>query len=91
MKRYLVVLIALLFPILLFANTWQAFRFEMLSREVSRLEQQQHDLIEENKRYITTLSVLRSPSRIREIAAEQLELERVDATRVFTIHLESRR
>ncbi|TVQ39991.1 MAG: cell division protein FtsL [Spirochaetaceae bacterium] len=91
MKRYHGVLIALLFPILLFVNAWQAFRFEMLSREVVGLEQQQHDVIEKNKRSIATLSVLRSPARIRDIASGQLGLDRVDSNRVFTIQLESRR
>lgn len=87
----LLLLIALLFPLLLFANTWQAFRFQGLAREVTRLEQRQHDTIEHNKRLIAVLSVLRSPARIREIAEEQLGLTRPDPTRVFTIQLESRR
>ncbi len=91
MKRYGLLLLALLFPVLLFANAWQAFRFQALSREVTRQEQQQHETIEHNKRLIAGLSVLRSPARIREIAEEQLGLTRPDPVRVFTIQLEPRR
>lgn len=91
MKRYGLLLIALLFPVLLFANAWQAFRFQALARDVARLELRQHETIEHNKRLIAGLSVLRSPGRIREIAEEQLGLTRAGTGRVFTIQLEPRR
>jgi cell division protein FtsL len=90
-KRYLVLLMAFVFPLLLFANTWQAYRFEALNREVVALDRRQHDIIEENKRAIAALSVLKSPSRIRAIARDQLDLDRVDLSRIYTIYLESGR
>ena len=91
MNRLVVLLIALSMPMLLLLNSWQAYRYEALTRETVRLERHQHDVIEEQKRAIAALSVLRSPARVRDIAREQLDLERVDVGRIYTIHLESRR
>ncbi|TVR03445.1 MAG: cell division protein FtsL [Spirochaetaceae bacterium] len=91
MNRLVVLAIALSIPLLLLLNSWQAYRYEALTRETVRLERHQHDVIEEQKRAIATLSVLRSPSRVRDIARNQLDLKRVDIGRIYTIHLESGR
>ena len=71
-NRILIVVLILL-PVLLFANVWQGYRFVQLSRDVARLEARQRQAIEENKRLIATIAVLRSPERIREVAEEYLE------------------
>ncbi len=91
MNRFVVLLVALSIPLLLLLNSWQAYRYEALTRETVRLERHQHSVIEEQKRAVAALSVLRSPSRVRTIAREQLDLERVDVGRIYTIHLGSGR
>ncbi len=73
--RLVLVAVLILLPVLLFANVWQGYRFVQLTRDVSRLEAQQRRSIEENKRLIATIAVLRSPERIREVAEEYLEAE----------------
>lgn len=71
--KLILVTVLVLLPVLLFANVWQGYRFVQLSRDVARLEVQQRRSIEENKRLIATIAVLRSPERIREVAEEYLE------------------
>lgn len=77
MRRPLIALLALLVPILLFANVLQAFRYGTLERRVRELEQEQTALIEENKRAILAISVLTSPRRVGELAENELGLERI--------------
>ncbi len=87
--RYMLVIVLLILPILLFANVWQAFRFVQLSRDIVRLESEQRESIEENKRLIATIAVLRSPDRIREVAEEYLETEPLRPNQFFRIQIVS--
>ena len=50
--------------LLAFANVWLALQSYILDKQLSKLVDQQAELIERNKRLITGISVLRSPSRI---------------------------
>ncbi|MFP4115205.1 MAG: hypothetical protein ACOC2Y_08805 [Spirochaetota bacterium] len=87
MKRPLVAFMIILVPVLLFANVVQAFRYGRLERRIGELEDEQRELIEENKRAILALSVLTSPHRIGMLAEETLDLERIspeDITRLET-------
>lgn len=78
MKRSLLVLLIVLLPVLLFANVFQAYRYSMLEREITRLERRQHELIERNKRVILAISVLTSPDRVGSLAERELGLQRLD-------------
>ena len=66
-----------LFLLLLFLNVWQAYRYEQLTRSVRDLEERQREVLEENKRIIAAISILRSPLRTGRLAVERLGLERV--------------
>ncbi len=84
MKRLVVLLIVCSVPVVLFLNAWQVFRFSEALREVRRLEQQQHELIERNKRTLVGIEVLSSPSRIDKIAGGMEGIEkRTDVPRVL--------
>jgi cell division protein FtsL len=74
-RRYIVLTCVVVLPIALFLNVWQSFRYETLEREVTQLEEEQRDMIEENKRLIAGIAVLRSPARIQALAESELELE----------------
>lgn len=75
MRRYILLACIIVLPIALFLNVWQSFRYETLERDVAQLEEKQRDMIEENKRLIAGIAVLRSPARIRSLAETELELE----------------
>lgn len=87
-NRILLVVLILL-PLLLFANVWQGYRFIQLSRDVTRLEARQRQAIEENKRLIATIAVLRSPERIREVAEEYLEASPLEPGQSIRIQIVS--
>lgn len=78
MNRRLLMLAAIAIPLLLFANAYQAYRYNTLEREIQELEEQQLALIEENKRAILAITILSSPQRIGPIAEEELSLTRLD-------------
>ena len=88
-QRVVVVLVALV-PVLLFANVFQAFRYSQLDREVTRMEQEQRDLLEENKRIILAIALLSSPSRIGALADSELDLERIDTSDITRMIVPSR-
>jgi hypothetical protein len=75
MKKKLLSIAILIIPALFFLNVWQSFRYQTLKRETEMLYRRQLDLIEENKRIIASISLLRSPDRIGLLAEEDLELE----------------
>ncbi len=76
MKRSDIVLwlVLALVPVLLFANTWQAYRYNRLSRAISAVYDEQHELVERNKRHLAGIAALRSPARIDELARNELGL-----------------
>ena len=76
MRRYIALTCIIVLPIALFLNVWQSFRYESLERDVAQLEEEQRDMIEENKRLIAGIAVLRSPARIQSLAETELELEK---------------
>lgn len=82
MKRRLVLLLVISIPVLLFANAFQAYRYSQLERDISRLQDEQQVLIEENKRSILAISILSSPQRIGPLAENELGLERVQGSEI---------
>ncbi|MFP4643074.1 MAG: cell division protein FtsL [Spirochaetales bacterium] len=76
MKRKDIVLwlVLALVPVLLFANTWQAYRYNRLDRAISGAFDEQRELVEKNKRHLAGIAALRSPARIDRLARNQLGL-----------------
>jgi hypothetical protein len=70
-----------------FLNTWQGFRYEELERGVRRLEQEQKNWLEKNKKVIAALAVLSSPERIRALAEGSLVLKPLQAKDLIEIEL----
>lgn len=85
MKRWYILLIALLLPAAAFFNVWQVFRYRELEKEIASLEDRQQELIEKNKQLIAGISVLQSPQRLEELAADELELEKIEPGRLIRI------
>ncbi len=85
MKRLPILFVALLVISLFFMGTWQGFRYQQLVREVRLMEEEQKSWLEENKKLIAGLAVFSSPERIEHIAREQLQLNRIDRSRVLKV------
>ena len=77
--RGIVVALALVsVPGMVFLGLWQSISFQEVSNEVVRLEKEQRDWLEVNKRMIANLSIYSSPARIDRISKENLGLERMN-------------
>ncbi|MDC7228553.1 MAG: cell division protein FtsL [Spirochaetales bacterium] len=87
LKRLFIASLILLIPALLFISVWQSYRYDMLSREVAELEQQQKDLFEQNKKIVMGIEFLKSPFRINKIADEDLELKKIEPDKILRIDL----
>ena len=72
LKYVFVCVCASAIPVLLVINSLQALKYKKLEREVSALERKQVELVEENKRLITNISLLSNSDRIEKIASEEL-------------------
>lgn len=68
-------LLLVLIPVLLFANSWQAYRYNRLNRQIAVESERQLEVIERNKRHLAGIASLSSPARIDAIARERLGLE----------------
>ena len=72
---------------LFFLNTWQGSRYQKLEREVQRLELEQKNWLEQNKKVIAALAVLSSPERIKNLAEGSLGLKPLQAEDLIEIEL----
>lgn len=73
-KKFIITLLVITVPALLFLNAWQSFRYERVSAEIRNYEQEQKEWFEENKKMLATVSVYSSPARVRRIIEENSDL-----------------
>jgi hypothetical protein len=76
-KKFVRFVIALSIPALLFLSVYQVYRYQRLEQEVAQMREVQKELFERNKRLIAHIAILESPRRISQLAAEELDLEKV--------------
>lgn len=69
-KRCMVLLLMATIPLAAFLLVDQVYRYDRLSREVSRLHHRQTELFEQNKRAVVNIAILKSPERIDRLARE---------------------
>jgi cell division protein FtsL len=89
MKKKLLVLAAMVIPVCLYLNVWQAFRYRMVENEVESLEDEQQLWLENNKKAIVGIEVLGAPSRINELASEMEDLEKPEILPAIRIEVAS--
>jgi hypothetical protein len=87
LRTPLFILMILAFLSVFFLNTWQGFRYQQLERGVGRLEQEQKNWLEKNKKVIAALAVLSSPERITTLAEDSLGLKPLQAGDLIEIEL----
>ncbi len=78
---------ALLVPALFALNAMQAARYMKIQNEVKALEQKQVELVEENKRLITDISLLSSGERIGKIAEEELGMRKAESEEIVRVEM----
>ena len=65
----------------------QAARYMKIQNEVKALEQKQVELVEENKRLITDISLLSSGERIGKIAEEELGMRKAESEEIVRVEM----
>jgi cell division protein FtsL len=75
-------------PIFLGVLAWQSFRYTELESSVRRLEADQKELVVENRKLIASAAVLSAPSRIEQIAVQDLGLSKILPENVLQVRID---
>jgi cell division protein FtsL len=78
---------AALVPILFALNAMQADRYMKAQDEIKQLEQKQVELVEENKRLITDISLLSSGERVGKVAEEELGMRKAESEEIVRVEM----
>lgn len=84
---FLGILLAVAIPAMLILYGFQAKKYMDLSREVTKLEQKQEKLIEENKKLVSDISILSSSTRIEKIAVEELGMHKAESADIVRVDM----
>lgn len=83
----LAIVVAMLIPGLFFALGMQTKHYGDLSKEIAMLEKKQEVLIEQNKKYISDISMLTSTDRIEEIATNDLAMHKALTQEIIRVEI----
>lgn len=86
-KNFAAVLFTLAIPFILFFAVWQSSRYTAMESEISRLDRQQHEIVQRNKRLISAITVLSVPERIEKVAVEDLNMRKARSGEITRISL----
>lgn len=86
-KTIFYIVVAVMIPGLLILNAMQAERYMKIQREVEELEKKQIQLVEENKKLITDISLLSSAQRIGNIAENELEMHKAETEEIVRVEM----
>lgn len=86
-KKVLVCILALSIPVMLYLYAVQAKRYTDLERDLRDLERKQAELIEQNKKLVSDISVLSSADRIEKIAVEDLGMHKAQAEDIVRVEM----
>jgi cell division protein FtsL len=88
-KRYgLFYFFVLTIPLFLGIVAWQSFRYTELESNVRRLEAAQKELVVENRELIARVAVYSAPSRIEQIAVQNLGLSKIPPEKVLQVRID---
>jgi cell division protein FtsL len=87
LKSILLCALALCIPALLVVDGLQARKYTNLEHEVTDLEKKQADLVEQNKKLITDISLLSSSDRIEKIAKNELDMRPAETDEIVRVEM----
>lgn len=79
--------IAVVIPLFFILYGFQAKRYSDLSKEIGELEKKQENLIEQNKKLVSDISLLSSTDRIEKIATEELGMHKVETENIIRVEM----
>lgn len=80
-------ILALCIPSLLIFDAVQARKYADLAEQVRTLEKKQQQLVEENRKLITDISLLSSTERIERIAEEELGMRKAETEEIVRVEM----
>lgn len=91
LRAFLICIFAVTIPLLWGIYAFQAKKYTDLSKEISDLERKQEQLIEENKRLVSDISILTSAERIEKIATEELGMHKAQSEDIIRVEMTGER
>jgi cell division protein FtsL len=85
MKKGIILLFTLLVPCFLLLEIWGVFRYDKLNDEVTKLEMEQADWLDQNKKVILGIAFYSSPERIDKIAKNDSKLGKTSEEGIIRI------
>ncbi len=85
--RIAVISAAVLIPSLLVLDAFQSQRYAKIQKQVTGLEDKQTELVEENRKLVTDISVLTSSDRIEKIAGEDLGMHKAKTDEIVRVEI----
>lgn len=74
-------------PLLLALDAFQAKRYAKLQKELDALEAKQQELVEDNKKLISDISVLSSSDRIENLAENELGMHKAKSEDIVRVEI----
>ena len=91
LKTHVIVyLFALLIPVLLIINAFQADKFTKLRDEVEDMQKEQVEMVEKNRELISEISVLSSSDRIERIAERDRGMHKAKKEEIVRVEIKSK-
>ncbi len=78
---------AVCIPLLLIILTIQSNNYAKLKGEVKALEEKQVELVEQNKKYISDISLLSSSDRIEHLAEQELGMHKAKTEEIVRVEM----
>ena len=89
-RFFLLYFIVITIPLFLGLIAWQSARYSDLERQTRRLEADQEEWVESNKRLIADIAVLTTSGKVEKIARDDLRLSKIGPERVLQVWIERR-
>ena len=86
-KKLLLCVLAFAIPVMLYLYAIQAKRYTDLEKDLRELERKQAELIEQNKKLVSDISVLSSADRIEKIAVQDLGMHKAQAEDIVRVEM----
>ena len=85
----LIILARVLIPLLLIIYAFKASRYYSLYKDIVRLEKKQEQLVEQNKKLISDISLVGNSSEIERKASEELNMHKAEKEDIIRIEMSS--
>lgn len=89
MKKLIIIFLTLIVPLMIFLEVWGVFLNQKISNDIVKLEREQNEWLEENKKLIAAIAVYSSPERVEKIVKEELDLKKIKPGNIMEIILNS--